>query len=155
MMKISSRRLLAVLAATGCLTVGLGSGVAYAYFTSSGTGSGTASVGTMKAVTLVDATGTVTSKLIPGGHGDVTLTIKNTNDFPVTLTRVDPHGTPSSSACGTTGVTFAPQDSRSDTIAASGDTTVTLANAASMDASSDTACQGANISIPVLITVQK
>jgi predicted ribosomally synthesized peptide with SipW-like signal peptide len=120
MMGLRNRRLLAILISAGCLTAGLGSGVAYAYFTSSGTGSGTASVGTLKDVTLVAAAGTVTSKLIPGSTGDVTLTVKNANAFPVTLTRVDPHGTPSSSACGTTGVTFAPQDSLNDTIAANG-----------------------------------
>ena len=155
MRRITNRRLLTVLVSAGCLTAGLGSGAAYAFYTSSGSGSGTASIGTLKNVTLVSATGTVTDKLIPGGKGDVTLTVNNTNAFPVTLVKADPNGTPSSSACGTTGVTFAPQDSLNDPIAANGPTTVTLPNAASMSAASDPACQGATFSIPVTITEQK
>jgi len=151
MRRITSRRLLAVLVSGGCLTVGLGSGAAYAYFTSAGSGSGTASIGTLKNVTLVTATGTVTNSLIPGGKGDVTLTVDNTNDFPVTLVKVDANGTPGNSC----GVTLIPQDSLDHTIGANGDASVTLANAASMDVSSATSCQGATFSIPVTITVQK
>jgi hypothetical protein len=155
MRTIGHRRLLAVLIPAGCLVAGLGSGAAYAYFTAPGTGSGTASIGTLQNVTVETATGTVVNKLIPGGTGDVTLTVSNTNNFPVSVVRVDPNGTPTSPACGTTGVTFAAQDSLDDTIAANGSTTITLANAASMDASSDASCQGATFSIPVTITVQK
>lgn len=152
MRSIGNRRLLAVLVSAGCLTVGLGSGAAYAYYTSSGSGSGTASIGTLQNVTLVTAAGTVTNKLIPGGTGDVTLTVSNTNAFPVTLVKVDPHGTPN----GSCAVTLTPQDSLNDAIAAHGDTTVTLPNAASMGPSSDASCQGATtLSIPVTITVQK
>jgi D-arabinose 1-dehydrogenase-like Zn-dependent alcohol dehydrogenase len=57
--------------------------------------------------------------------------------------------------CTTTGVTFTNQTGFSSTIGASGTTLVHLPNAASMDATSSSGCQGATFSIPVSITAHK
>jgi len=89
-----TKRPLLLLASAGFLVAGLGLGAdtAYAYFTSSGSGSGSASVTTLKNVTLATATGTVSAKLLPGGTGDMTLTVNNQNNFDVTLVEVAPDG---------------------------------------------------------------
>lgn len=141
----------------GCLTAGLGTGAAWAYFTSSGSGAGGASVGSMRTVTLQDATATPSAPLMPGGTGDVTLQVTNPNTFPVTLTRVDGNGTITAGTpgCTVTGVTFANQDTLSSPIAGGATIAVDLPNAVSMDATSSAGCQGAKFSIPVTITAQK
>ena len=68
---ITKRRGLSVLT-TALLVVVVGS--AYAFFTSSGTGTGTASVGSSSAVTLH---ATVTGSLYPGSSSPVTFTVDN------------------------------------------------------------------------------
>jgi hypothetical protein len=155
-MRMSKRSLLVAVSA-GCLTAGLGAGAAYAYFTASGNGAGGASVGSMKTVTLQDATAAPSTALLPGATGDVTLQVTNPNDFPVTLTRVDRHGTITAdkSGCTTTGVTFANQDALSTPIAGGDTISVDLTGAVSMSAASSPGCQGAKFSIPVTITAQK
>ena len=60
-------------------TTGLfGIATASAYFTASGSGSASASVGTVS-VSVSAVTGTPTTPLIPGGTGDVTLKVTNSN----------------------------------------------------------------------------
>jgi hypothetical protein len=120
------------------------------------TGSGTGSAKAKRAVDLStqDAAASTVEQLYPGGSGDVKVIIKNDNPFPVTVTKVDPNGPVTSPAagCTTTGVTFTAQ-TVSETVAANGGTTaVTLTNAASMDNTSDSACQGATFDIPVKFT---
>jgi hypothetical protein len=139
--------------------IGLGAGVAYAYFTSSGSRSGSGSTGTLQNITVAATTGTPSTPLRPGGSGDVTLQVTNTNSYAVTLVSVTgagsvtaDHGHP---GCTTTGVTFASQSSLSISITANGTTQVDLPSAASMSAASSAGCQGATFSIPVTITVQK
>jgi hypothetical protein len=68
---ITKRRALFVL--TAALLVGIVSG-AYAYFTTNGTGTGTASVGSSSAVTLH---ATVTGSLFPGTSSPVAFTVDN------------------------------------------------------------------------------
>lgn len=68
---ITKRR--AVFALTAALLVVAASG-AYAYFTTSGTGTGTAAVGSSSAVTLH---ATVTGNLYPGTSSPVTFTVDN------------------------------------------------------------------------------
>jgi hypothetical protein len=62
------------LGALGCVTVVAFAGVAFAYFTSSGSGTGTAAVGSSSAVTLH---ATISSNLYPGSSSPVTLTVDN------------------------------------------------------------------------------
>jgi hypothetical protein len=68
---ITNRRTLAALGCTVALAVG---GVALAYFTSSGSGTGSASVGSSSAVTLH---ATISSSLYPGSSSPVTFTVDN------------------------------------------------------------------------------
>ena len=73
------RRLVSVLTVVGVLAAG---GTAYAYFTSSGSGSGHATTGTMSTVTLSATAGSPSTPLYPGGSGDVSLEVNNPNTYP-------------------------------------------------------------------------
>ena len=150
-------RLVAVLAVVGVLAVG---GAAWAYFTSSGSGTGHASTGTMSTVTLNATAGTPSTPLYPGGTGDVSLEVNNPNAYAVTLVSVTGNGTITHdgphSGCTTTGVTFTDQTGLSTTIPASATNhQILLSGAVSMDSTSSNGCQGAAFSIPVTITVHK
>lgn len=141
-----------------CLVVGLASGAAYAYFTSSGKGTGSASVGSMQPVTVSTASpGTL---LLPGGSADVTFQVTNPNSFAVTLVSVTGNGpitaTGGQGSCPTanTGVTFNPPTSLSTVINPGATKSIDLPGAASMSQTSASGCQGATFSIPVTIAVQ-
>jgi hypothetical protein len=69
--KFTKKRVLTVLSVAAVMAV---AGIAYAYFTSSGSGSGTASVGTSTAFVLH---GTTDSALYPGTNSTVTFTVDN------------------------------------------------------------------------------
>ncbi len=71
MKRNTKKRVIAGLAALGVLGIAAG---AYAYFTTTGSGTATATVGTSSAVTLK---GTVTGNLYPGSSSPVTLTVDN------------------------------------------------------------------------------
>lgn len=74
----------AVVAATLLATATLGTGIAAAYWTAPGTGSGTAAAGNVTAsVTL--SPGTPADTLYPGAHGDIVLTATNANTAQVVL----------------------------------------------------------------------
>jgi len=151
------RRLVSVLAAVGVLAVG---SAAWAYFTSSGSGSGHASTGTMSTVTLNATAGTPSTPLYPGGTGDLSLEVNNPNAYAVTLVSVTGNGTIMPDAghpsCMTTGVTFTNQTGLNTTILGSAtNDQILLPGAVSMNSSSSNGCQGATFSIPVTITVDK
>jgi hypothetical protein len=152
------RSLLLIIPAV-CLVVGLASGAAYAYFTSSGHGTGSASTGSMQAVTISSATATPTSPLHPGGTGDVTLKVTNPNNFSVTLVSVVGSGTITADSghptCTVTGVTFTNQTALSTPISSGSTATIDLPGAASMSTASSAGCQGATFAIPVTISVEK
>ncbi|UKA49795.1 hypothetical protein LFT48_20590 [Arthrobacter sp. FW305-123] len=156
------------LARTAAVTIALcvlgGAGSAYAYWTSAGLGSGSATNGTMQNVT-VDALvpgDTLQTSLVPGGTADVILRATNPNSHAVTIYGFAANGPVTADAahpgCSTTGVAFAPPPAPLNpplTIQANSSILVTLQGAASMDASSDSACQGAQFSIPVALEVRK
>ena len=73
-------RFLAVLVAAACLAGG-----AFAYWTASGTGSGTATVAAGSAQDLTFEPGTASAGLFPGGTGDVDILVHNPNSFAVHL----------------------------------------------------------------------
>ncbi|MEO9181090.1 MAG: hypothetical protein ABI298_05510 [Acidimicrobiales bacterium] len=143
------------------LLLGLGSGAAYAFFSSFSSGSGVASVGTTKSVTVVAATGTADSKLFPSGSADLTLTLNNPNSYPVTIVSVAQnlsgsiavHG--GTGICSNTGVTVSLQTGLAISVASGNNVVVHIPNGASMSASSSSGCQGATFEIPVTITVQR
>jgi predicted ribosomally synthesized peptide with SipW-like signal peptide len=150
--------LVPVAGAVGALAAGLGGGGAYAYFTSHGTGTGSATAGTLQAVTVQAATISPSTPLYPGVTGDVVLKVNNPNAFALSLVSVS-YGTITAvggiGACTTTGITLNTPTNLPYTINASGTTSVDLAGAATMGSSSQTGCQGATFSIPVTITVHE
>lgn len=157
-------RLARTAAATVALCVLGGAGSAYAYWSATGLGNGASVNGTMQNVT-VDALvpgDTLQSSLVPGGTADVLLRATNPNPHPVTIYGIAANGPISAdtshNGCTTTGVTFTPPAAPLNppiTIAANTSILVTLQGAASMGATSVSACQGAQFAIPVTLEVRK
>jgi hypothetical protein len=154
------RRIGLLVGAVAALTLGLAGGSAYAYFASSGSGSGVANTGTAQSVTVVAASGSVTNKLYPGASGDLLVRITNPNSYPVTIVSLAP-GSGSTTAdaghsgCTTTGVSAATMSGLNIPVASGTNVQVTIPNGATMDATSQPACQGATFSVPITITVHK
>ena len=153
------RRASWIIGAIAALTMGFGGGAAFAYFTSSGNGSGAASTGTLQAVTIA-STGSVSSPLLPGGPaGNVTVEIANPNPYSVTLVSVNGNGTINTDgghlSCTTTGVTFTNQTPNINIPANQTAYPVDLTGAISMSAAASNGCQGATFSVPISITVDK
>ncbi|WP_347108902.1 hypothetical protein AAHB33_19000 [Paenarthrobacter sp. S56] len=157
-----SGRLARTAAATVALCILGGVGSAYAYWTATGLGSGSAVNGTMQTVT-VDALvpgDTLQNSLVPGGTADVILRASNPNPHAVTVYAISGNGAATADAahsgCTTTGVTFTPPTlTQALTIQANSSVLLTLQNAASMGTSSLSACQGAQFTIPVTLEVRK
>jgi hypothetical protein len=160
----AGRRGLTAVSLAGALTLALGAGTAYAYWTSAGAGNGSATAGTMQTVS-VDAFvsgDNPQSALIPGGTADVILRVTNPNPYDVQVYSVSPNGAPtadtSHTLCTTTGVTFAGTGSPlfpATSVPANSTTLLTLPGTASMDATSQSACQGATFHLPVTMAVRK
>lgn len=131
-------------------------GSAYAYFSAHGSGTGTAKVGALAAVTAT--IGTPTTPLFPGGSGDAEVKLTNPNGFALTLTAFTPSGSVSvtgGSGCtaANAGVSFNSLTGLSYSVPANATTTVDIAGAASMSASSNNGCQGASFTSSVTITL--
>jgi hypothetical protein len=159
---MTRRTLILLLAAImGVAAPCIGGRAAYGYFTSAGSGTGSGGTGTLQAVTVTAFVGgdSPSSVLVPGASADVILRVNNPNASAVTLVSVTggPGSITADSAhpgCTTTGVSFTNQTGMSVPIA-SGTILVHLPNAASMNASSSSGCQGATFNIPVSITVHE
>jgi hypothetical protein len=158
------RRFPIVFGAIVALLLGLGAGSAFAYFTTLGSGTGSASTGNLLSLTVATA-GTPSSPLLPGRSGDVVFTATNSNKFPVSIVKVALQAgatiTPdaSHSACTTTDNLAVVTLSVSATdlpvsIAPKATVTIDLAAAAAMDIDATSNCQGATFTIPIMITVQ-
>lgn len=152
-MKKFPRKLFAVGAIVGGAVVG---GIAFAAWTSTGTGSATAKAQTAQALSTVDASASSTADLYPGATGDATLRISNPNPYPVQITSVAQTGPVVSDkgpACdASTGVTFSDQADIALAVPADGVASFTIADAVAMANSSDNTCQGAVFTIPVTLT---
>jgi len=134
---------------------------ALAFVTTSGTGQGSATTGTMQTVTVAAFVGgdTPSSALSPGGPvADVILRATNPNAFSVMVDSITGGGPitadPGHAGCTTTGVTFTAPVSPDITLPP-GSTLLHLAGAAAMDATSLPACQGATFHIPVTLVVHR
>lgn len=153
------RRILSTIVAV--LIAGIGSGAAYAYFTSSASGTGAADDATLLPVSLTGVA-TLGTPLLPGGTGDVVFRVTNPNGTAVSMVGVALNGavTPDAShpGCSTTDanpvVTLdVPSGDLPVSLPARSTTTVTLAGAASMDVDATSNCQGAAFSFPLTVTV--
>lgn len=138
------------------LAVLVAAGLAYAAWTTNGSGNGYAEAGTAQALTTNDASGATVADLYPGANGDVKLEIANPNPFPVRVTSVSGNGAITASGgigtCNTTGVTFTNQTGLTIDVPANGTQTATLNDAASMSNASENGCQGATFTIPVSLS---
>ena len=173
--RLSALRLTPVVAAATTLAVGVFAGTAYAYFSATGSGTGSASVGRLQGVHVEPATATVTSPLFPGATGTLVLSLTNPNaisvsvvgvaqDGPVTVTTTSGGGAGCTSDTGTwpsitpgtsgVSVTAGVQSGLDLPLAANAVTTVTVGGGATMSTSSNTTCQGASFHIPVTVTVR-
>lgn len=160
MSKIRFRRLGKKLSVASILTVCLlAAGIAYAAWTASGSGSGYAKAGTAQALTTLDASGSVTTTLVPGGSGQFAIKVSNPNAYAVSVTGVTVGGPVVASGgigtCTTTGVTISQSAVTAPlpfAVPANGTYTDVVANGASMDNTSDNGCQGATFTVPVTLT---
>lgn len=144
------RKALAALAITTATVTA--AGVAFAAWTATGSGAGSAKSITAKAVTTSSVAGS--AQLYPGGKGDLKVTINNPNPYPVLVTQIN-NGSGSiqsgDSTCdASNGVTFANTNGTWD-VAANSSATVTLANAVSMSNGSVDACQDKTFTVPLSI----
>jgi hypothetical protein len=126
---------------------------AFAAWTVGGGGTGTATA--TSASNLTTSVATTTAELYPGITGaNLYLKVNNPNPFPVAITSVNANGAavPDAGhpACTTTGVSFT-NTAVTQTVAANGQATFTAAGVA-MSNASDTGCQGATFTIPVMFT---
>lgn len=145
-----------LLVVVGALAIG---GAAFAWVSTSSSGTAEASTSTMSPVTVAalgDADAT-TSDLQPGGAADVVLRVSNPNPYAARLVAVAPNGAVTATGgvgtCTTTGVTLVAQSGLAVALPADTTTLVDLPAAATMSAASSSGCQGATFSIPVAITV--
>ena len=133
-------------------------GGAFAYYSSTGSGSGSASVGTPAELTITAAT-PGTGFLYPGGSGEVDATISNPNTLSVRVNSLvlDSAGISADaghSGCDTSALHYATQnngglgwDVPAKVGATDGSLDVELADAISMDTDAANECQGATFTI--------
>lgn len=153
-------RLVSTPVVLACGAVVLFAGVAAAAYRSNvaATGTGRATPAAAGATLTLTVTGTAATGLYPGGPGaDVTVTLANPYDRPVTVTAVTAAGpvvaTPvSGRACVSHAVTLAaPASGLPATVPAAGSATITLRAAMTMGLASDSGCQGASFAVPLTI----
>ncbi|MEU0883470.1 hypothetical protein ABZ345_33095 [Lentzea sp. NPDC005914] len=136
------------------MTAALGSGVAYAAWTSSGNGSATTKAGTAQAP-VVSGGAVTTGLLYPTGTaiGTAVVTVQNPNPYPVVVASVAPNGpVPAVGSCPASTVSFTAQ-APGTAIAAGGTVTITMPNSVAMIANAANACQGADFAVPVTVTI--
>ncbi|KQQ92400.1 hypothetical protein ASF72_02375 [Arthrobacter sp. Leaf141] len=151
-------------AATLTLCLATGAGGAFAYWALLGSGTGSATNGTMAAVTAqaLVAGDSPQTTLVPGGTADVAVRAFNPNSYAVQVYAITGSGAATADAahatCLTTGVTFvAPAAPLAPpvTIAANSTALITLPGAAAMSTASASVCQGATFSLPVTLEARK
>lgn len=124
-------------------TAALGSGVAYAAWTSSGTGTATTKAGTAQAP-VVTGGAVPTGLLYPGLSADAFVNVQNPNPYPVTVTSIAPLG----SDCGVTAIASNPGVQLPAQSAAT-----SIKITVSMAPSAPSTCQGLTINVPVTVTI--
>jgi hypothetical protein len=140
--------------ATVVVGVAATGGVAWALWSSTGTGNATAAARSAVAITVSAATGT--ADLYPGfTGGDAFFTVSNTNPYQVTFTAVSA-GTITSSApvaCPASNVSVSSPPSLSLTVAAGASAVpASLADVVSMASAAPDGCQGVTFTIPLTLT---
>lgn len=140
--------------------VALGS-VAFAYWSSTGAGNGSASVAGAPAAITVATNGTAGALLQPGGTGDLVVSVSNPNPYSIQITAITGTGTVTAGggigSCSATGVSvLVPAGDLPITVLANAAATrFTLASAVSMSTASESGCQGATFTIGLNVTARK
>jgi hypothetical protein len=139
-------------------------GTASAYWRTTGTGSSTATTGTLiftvdavPAAALQSAGTTTAGSLIPDGRATALLRVSNSSELPVTITAISAGSSASVNGCAAGTVTLTPPASYADAsfrIEKGSSSTVQLPNALHMSASAVQACMGQSFSLQVTVTVQ-
>jgi hypothetical protein len=150
------RRFVKHAAVIGAVTVAVvGTGVGYAAWNASGSGTGYTKAGTAQPLSSVDVSAGAAAQLYPGATGDLIIKIHNGNSYPVRITSITGTGPAVASGgtgtCTTTGVTFTNQNGVFD-VPAGSDAQFTLTGAVHMSNASDDGCQGATFAIPVVLS---
>jgi hypothetical protein len=133
-------------------------GIAWAWFSSTGTGTASGTVGSAQQVTVVAASGSPSTQLVPGGTGDLVMTLDNPNSYTVNITGITQNGpvvVSGGSGCTNSGVTVPTQSGLSIPVASGTGVTIHIPNGAAMANSSDSGCQGAQFQVPVTVTGQQ
>jgi hypothetical protein len=134
----------------------IATGIAWAAWNTSGSGTGYAKAASSSDLVLADASAATGADLFPGAGGDVKVKVTNPNAFPVRITAVTGTGAITSTggaACNaSTGVTFTDQTGLSLDLDPGETDTFTLNDAVSMSNASANACQGAVFSVPVTVS---
>jgi len=141
---------------------------AFAYFTGAGSGAGSLVTGTLRPLTILAATGTPVSNLLPGSTADLVMRVTNPNSTAVTITAVSQGGgvtVVGGSGCtsdpgwpgtlGISGVSVVATTGLGIPVPAGATISVDLPAGASMTTASASGCQGARFHIPVTVTVQR
>ena len=163
------RTALLTAACTLALVCGLFTTPALAYFTSGGTGAGTAAAGTLQSLIILPATtGTSKAPLQPGTSGDLILQVTNPNPYAVTLVRVSqggPVNVQGGAGCtsdpgwpttlGNSGVSIPTATTLNHSLPGGSTQVLHLPRAAAMNTTSAASCQGASFNIPVTVEVQQ
>lgn len=154
---MTRRRVVATAAAVAA--VAAGSGIAWAFWSSSGVGAGSATTGSLSITTTALVTGDApTVTLVPAGTGDVVVRVHNGNTSAVHVASVQFQAVAAdSSHSGCTGVTVTAPTSFPTPqfqIAAGQDKTLTFTGAAAMAIDASSNCQGATFTVPITVVVQ-
>lgn len=138
---------------------------ATAYWRTSGSGSGSATTGTMtfQVVALLGgdestALGAQSTTLVPGGSADAILRVTNPNAFAVKVTAISAGTATASGTCNPASVTFTNPSvftAGQYTLNASATSLLALPSAVLMSSGAQQNCMGATFTFPVTVTVQK
>jgi hypothetical protein len=154
--RITRRSVVAFAAVLFALSIS--GGAAYGSFTSTGSGHGSGSTGSMAVVTIAAISGeTPATALQPGSTGEVIVKVTNPNTYPVHVVSVVAAGAVTvtgGSGCtlANSGVAFTDQTGLSVLISASATLLVRLPGVVAMSTASVSGCQGATFNIPVTVT---
>ncbi len=137
------------------------SAVAFAAWTSNGSGTGTATAGTASGVTL--SNGTASTLLVPNGSADVATVVANPNAYNVQVSSIALDTTQGTngfsvdaghSGCDLSSLSFTTQTNGGSgwTVNASGNLNVDLTGAISMSNAANDSCQGATFTVYLTAT---
>jgi hypothetical protein len=158
-MRNVDRRSKVVLGVAATAFIVVNAGVAYAFWKLSGDGTATAKAGSALELTLSGVSDD-NKPLYPGGTSNLSVTVANDNDFPITVNTLSPgtsraqaDETHRRSGCTTTGVIFTKDVHQvSWTVPKNSVGVFRVADGIQMTNQSDTACQGATFTIEVQAT---